>query len=338
MTIPELESACNESRPLDFSRHHLQGPATLLKKTFYPHGFPVEVRTNAPEIIAAFCDMWSLFRRVFDTSPIQIEVQVVDVPASQPDRPPPATTFRMMLPTLFCIADADNYSIVHLEQNRAQIVVARSTLPHKLYLRHHLLETAVGALLATHHVTPIHAACVALNGCGVMLCGDSGAGKSSLAYACARAGWTYIADDCSLLLHGGRSRTVTGDCHHIRLRPSAAALFPEINRLKMTPRAAGKPTIQIATAARNDIATARTARVDFMVFLNRTPDKPQTLLPYRRDVARQFMRQVVYGSPNSLAAQYESIERLLAVDVLELRYTGIDWAVARLKTLAQEGV
>jgi hypothetical protein len=46
---------------------------------------------------------------------------------------------------------------------------------------------------------------------------------------------------------------------------------------------------------------------------------------------------VQYGGAESLAAQYREIERLLKVDVLELRYTEMDWAIRRLEKLAREG-
>jgi hypothetical protein len=49
------------------------------------------------------------------------------------------------------------------------------------------------------------------------------------------------------------------------------------------------------------------------------------------------MRQGLYGSPDSLAVQYQTIERLLTADVFELRYTGLDWAVDRLQRLVREG-
>ena len=49
------------------------------------------------------------------------------------------------------------------------------------------------------------------------------------------------------------------------------------------------------------------------------------------------MRQGLYGSPELLAVQYQTIERLLTADVFELRYTDLDWAVDRLRTLVREG-
>ena len=74
-----------------------------------------------------------------------------------------------------------------------------------------------------------------------------------------------------------------------------------------------------------------------MVFVNRHSGGPQELVPYRKDVARQFMRQVLYGTKETLAVQYPAIERLLEAEVLELRYTDLDWGIERLRKLLQEG-
>jgi hypothetical protein len=171
----------------------------------------------------------------------------------------------------------------------------------------------------------------------MLLCGDSGAGKSSLSYACARAGWTYVSDDASSLLNHGLDRLVTGNCHQVRFRPSAAELFPEIRGLEITPRAAGKPSIELPTAFFPEMICAPTAQVDFLVFLNRRAPGPPELVSYSKDAARHFMRQVLFGSAESLARQYAALERLLTAEVLELRYSDLNWAVQRLETLAREG-
>jgi hypothetical protein len=175
-----------------------------------------------------------------------------------------------------------------------------------------------------------------MNGRGVLLCGDSGAGKSSLSYACARAGWTYVSDDSSYLINDSSDRLVTGNCHQVRFRPSAAELFPEVEGLEITPRAMGKPSIEIPIASIPHLTAAQTARVDFMIFLNRSANGSPGLRPYRKEVARYFARQVLYGSPKSQAVQHQTIERLLTAEILELRYTDLDWAVDRLQRLLSE--
>jgi hypothetical protein len=49
------------------------------------------------------------------------------------------------------------------------------------------------------------------------------------------------------------------------------------------------------------------------------------------------MRQVLYGTPESLAVQYEAIEHLLAAQIFELQYGDVDGAIDRLQMLVREG-
>jgi hypothetical protein len=282
-------------------------------------------------VLEQFGEIWGKFEKQHDTEPIRCEVQLIE---SSMTECPPEPTHRLMLPLMICVADADNYSIIDLERGRAKITISDAALRHPLYLQYFLLGSPV-CCIATRCSTPVHAACVALNGRGVLLCGDSGAGKSTLSYACARAGWTYVTDDATYLLNGGTKRLVTGNCHQVRFRPSAAELFLEIGDVEITPRAAGKPSLELPTAPMA-ITCAPTVRVDFIVFLNRRAGTEQ-LVPYRTDVARHFMRQVLYGPADSLALQYEAIERLLTAEVFELRYSNFDWAIDRLRVLVQEG-
>ena len=170
----------------------------------------------------------------------------------------------------------------------------------------------------------------------MLLCGDAGAGKSTLSYACARAGWTYVTDDGSNLLIGGTDRMVMGNCDKVRFRPSAAELFPELNGQELAPHPAGKPSVEIQTAKFPNMICARSAQADFIVFLNRCAEGPPELVPYPKDAARQYMRQL-HAPPELLAAQYQTIERLLTLPILELRYSNLDWAIYRLQRLVQEG-
>lgn len=334
LTIEELESACDRSQTPDFTRHEIEAPALSLREIFYPLGFPAELRTNSPGILSQVRELWSVFEQQFATKPIRMDVHVVDGELTDC---PPAPVVRILQPLMTNIADANHYSVTNLEQGTTQIILSRGAEKYRSYLRYFFLESAPLCQIASRFATPVHAGCVTRNGRGFLLCGDSGAGKSSTSYACAQAGWTYVTDDASYLLNEGKERLVTGNCHQVRFRPSAAELFHEIKGLEITPRAAGKPSIELPTAKMPGMICSPTANVDYLVFLNRRTGGPPELLPYRKDVARQFLRQVVYGSAESLAAQYAALEQLLAAEVFELRYSALDWAVYRLEALALEG-
>ncbi len=112
-----------------------------------------------------------------------------------------------------------NFYIVDLLQGFSFGWVNAAAISHRNYFRYHFLEAAALAHIVNRHAAPVHAACVERQGRGVLLCGDSGAGKSSLAFACARAGWTYVTDDASFLINGESERRVVGNCH---IDPTAA--------------------------------------------------------------------------------------------------------------------
>ena len=334
MTIPEIELACASAQPLDLPRHPLEVPEATLHGRFYPFGFPIEVRTNCAEILTQFDDSFRVFEKRFDTKPVEIDVHVLD---SDSTECPPTPAHQMMMPLVVWVGDASNFAVVDFDRLRSQLVVSTAALRHPLYLRYFFLEAAATCHITSRYTTPVHAGCVALDGRGILLMGDAGAGKSTLSFACARAGWAYISDDASMMLNHQTQRIVIGNCHQVRFRPSATELFPEIRGLAITPRAEGKPSIEFPTANLPHLHLAEAAHVDSIVFLNRSWDGPPQLRPWRRDVARHAMQQVVVGTPELRQLQYETIERLLTAELFELRYTDLDGAIERLTALVREG-
>lgn len=332
-TVEELESPCGESQREKMRKHENEGPDLLLKGTFYPFGCPIEVSTNEEDVLAQYGELWGSFEKEHDTEPIQVEVQVVDGTSSEC---PPVPTYRVMLPYVIGVADSDNFSVANLDDGHSRIVISRGTLKYRRFAQYFLLGTP-GACVASEHVTAIHAACVVLDDTAILLCGDSGAGKSTLSYACARAGWTYVSDDGCYLHNGGKERIITGDCYRFRLRPPAAELFPELEGLEIIPRATGKPSIELQTGPLKHITRSQTARVDAIVFLNRHHQGAPGLVPYDKELALEYMRHTLLGVPRQVAAQLRAMERLLAVNVYELRYSGLDEAVEQLRRLVRDG-
>jgi len=329
LTIEQTERTGDPTQETLFSGRMIEPLELPLSATYYPLGFPAEVRTNSREVLEEFAALWGMFRKQRETEPIRCDVQLIEDAA---ETCPPAPEYRLMLPLVTSIADANNYCIADLDRAQAKIAVSRAALRCRSYVRHFLFGVPA-CCIATNHATPVHAGCVSLNCRGVLLCGDSGAGKSTLAYACARAGFTYIGDDGAYILDGGARRVVTGNCQQVRFRPAARELFPELSACAIAPRAVGKPSIELPTAPMEHLTCAQTARVDFIVFLNRSAAGSPELVPFSKEWARLSMRRVLYGTKESLARQYEAIERLLSAEVLEMRYTSLDWAVDRLRSL-----
>jgi hypothetical protein len=307
-----------------------------LRAVYYPLGFPLEIFTNSRAVLTAAQQSWGMFPPRFSCPPLTLRIGVTENTPDSPDIPP-APVCRVQKNLLSNIADAHNFVICDLNAGFSFGWVTQQTAEATLYLRYHILEAAALSMVSALRAAPLHAACVVPSGHGMLLCGDSGAGKSSLAFAGARSGWTFVCDDASYLPFDRRDRTVVGNCHQIRLRDSGIQLFPELEGRSVTPRAAGKPSIEIPTADLPELLTADSATVESIIFLNRRDVEAPGLFSFCRETALRWFNQFPVKTTESYPAQETAIRHLLDVEIFELRYTDLDWAIDRLQTLALTG-
>ena len=333
LTIPEIEAIYARSEPIPPADPVYARMEFPFKRRFYPLGFPVDIVTNAEEVLEAAAQSWATFTEAFPTPPIRIQIGVMEGLSSEC---PPAPTCRVQQHLFSYVADQENFGMNDMARGFSCIWLTKAAVRHRSYLRHFFLDCAVFCQIATRCATGVHAACVIRNGIGVLLCGDSGAGKSTLSYACAKAGWTYVTDDLSFVIHDRDDRLVSGNCHQLRFRPSAGSIFPEIEGREITQRAeVGKPSIELGATALQNIDRSQTTKIKYVVFLNRREGNNAAIRPYSKEIARHFIGQGRFSPLDLMPRHYEAIDRLLKADVLELRYRDLDWAVEQLEALVE---
>jgi hypothetical protein len=311
---------------------------------FYPLGFAVRIETNWEEILAAARESWGEQAAIpiagIQDAPLVVRIGVTACASSAMDECPPAPVFRADGHLLSIVAGKENFATCDLERGFAFAWVSEAALGRLSYFRYHFLEAIVMCLLTGSRVTPIHAGCISLNGHGILLCGESGAGKSTLAYACARAGFTLTSDDASYVVWSSEDSAagtarVRANCHQVRFRPAAREFFPEIAGRDLTPRAEGKPSIEIRTAELPGIAVAPESPVHSIVLLRRhTEDAPVELNPLPLDAVRPYLENSLYLLDGIHERQAASLQPLLRAAMYEFRYRDLPAAIARLKQLA----
>ncbi|HEV2401156.1 MAG TPA: aldolase [Candidatus Sulfotelmatobacter sp.] len=337
-TLRERESSDGSPLPLPISEGCAYDPLLSLcelplKKVFYPRGFPVAVHTNSEEVLEAAHESWGENRQAFDVPEIRIDVGVLPAFASHCFNLP---VCRSRENILCSIADAQNFSVCDVGTGYAFCWLSRHTVNNHAYFRYHFLEAAALSLVTTKYLTPVHGACVAWKGKGILLCGDSGAGKSSLSFACARRGWTFLSDDATCLVRGRKGRIVVGNPEHIHFRESAFEIFPELRHIPLRPRINGEIAVELATESCSEIKTAHEAEVDFVLFLNRQPSVLPSVLPFSRATALANLSQILcYGEEKIRKEQKRSLANLVSAEVLEFRYSDLEPAVAFLRRLAE---
>jgi|SRR5450631_1814902 len=335
MSAPEFDSA-TERLSLGETDPILARASMPLQHTYFPLGFPLSLSTNSPSLHSAALASWGKFRQALSTLPLTLRIGVTDERSRSPFLPC-APVCRLHGHLLSNIADADNFVICDLNDGYSFGWLTPQTAESTLYLRYHILEAAALSMVAALRAAPLHAACVSAEGHGMLLCGDSGAGKTSLALAGARAGWSFTSDDASYLPIGRSDRMVVGNCHQLRLRESGVLLFPEFADRAVTPRAAGKPSIEIPTEDLPQLITSESAMIEHIIFLNRRNEKRPGLYRFSKEVASSYFSQSLFSGTKSYAAQTAALHNLLEVGIYELCYTDLGWAVQRLHALAVTG-
>lgn len=301
-------------------------------RTFYPLGFAVEIETNSIEILRAASESWKGQTCASTDPPLRIRLGVTQASSSGC---PTAPVARADGHLLSIVADSANFAVCDLLQGVAFGWVSEAALQSRLYVRYHFLEAIALSLISTSRASPLHAACVSLEGRGILLCGASGAGKSTLAYACARAGWTFTSDDASYLLWESATLDVRGNSHQVRFRPSAQELFPELQGRSLTPRMEGKPSIEVFTAEMPGIVTAKECQVHYTVLLNRRILSPAELTQLTREETLRQLDGSLFALEWTRHPRAKTLERLCAASMYELRYSDVEGAVRLLERLVR---
>ncbi len=299
---------------------------------YYPYGFPVDLASNMREVLDAAQASWGPYAARFDKPPIRMHVLVTEGGAGLPPDP----ILRGQRNMLIWICDRENFAFCDYLQRFGYSSVTRATLADQVFFRWHFLDAVVSTLLELNYFTSLHAACIALDGAGLLLYGDSGVGKSTLSYACARRGWTYISDDASSVLWDG-GRSVIGEPHHFRFRADAPDLFPELRDLTVGRQLDRKPTIEVHTA-NLPIRTAPECRVERVVFLDRRAGLAVSVRTVGPEEARErILKDIAIFDPALQARRMALIDSMSELPAVALCYSSYDEAVLRLEQIVRGG-
>lgn len=298
----------------------------------FPLGFLLRIKSNHRSVIETALDSWSCFRPKFSAQPLELDI-VVSASGSIPSK----IFFRAQNNLLAVVGDAHNSALCNLGTGFGFAYLSEAVISDQSYFRYNFLEAIVYTLLDAQHVVALHGACVARDGNGFLLFGDSGAGKSSLAYACARRGWSYTSDDCTFILRRAPGRVAIGNPRIFRFRPEASALFSEIQGA--VSQRNGKPTIEIESAALPSVKTETGCAINQIIFLNR---RAHETLPAALRLVSQTECWGRIAQQNAWPAElhidldrHETLKGLLGVRALELNYTHCAHAVDALEKLAR---
>ncbi|MBI3664760.1 MAG: hypothetical protein HY236_00795 [Acidobacteria bacterium] len=311
------------------------GEPLPLEVLFFPLGFPVVLRTNSPHVVEAAREGWEGTQQEFENPPV--ELRVIVRPSSAENSPDSLgdPVFRGQGNLLLFLWAKDNFAVCDLDRTFCFACLSPAVAQNHEFTRYHFLDGMAYCCLDQHYLTPLHASCVTLDGKGILLVGGPGAGKSSLAWACARAGLTFLADDGMHLLRNCQEPMLIGKPERARFRPEAIQLFPELAGLPRFETLDSERAFEIRTSDVPGLACATRCQPWKIIFLDRRKSGPAAFSRVEGAEMRRRLSQNLAMRERWVWEEWEaSIHQLASFEALELRYSSLADAVAQIFKLA----
>jgi len=253
---------------------------------------------------------------------------------------PPPPVFSSGAELLCATIDAGNFAVVDVAMSRALISVSRAMLDQAYYPRHELVELAFLTLAArAQALVPLHAACVGVNGKGVLLMGASGTGKSTLSLHALADGMQLLSEDSAFV--AADSLRIMGVPNYLHVAPNAlgflrrGSLRRTIERSPVIQRRSGVRKFEVDLRELRAKTARAPLRLAAAVFLSRrTANRDRALEALAPDaVVSRLRREQPYALQRS--SNWAGFERrVAAVPSYELRRTEHpDIAVRQLREL-----
>lgn len=241
-------------------------------------GLPLAVESNDPAALEAAEESFGSWRRLpaeLVAPAPRLNVSVVVSPGAGAA----GERFNWRHNNGWFIASAGPHVLsARVDLGEAVAFVTRQLVAERANLRYQVLE-CLGLLLASFHDrTPIQAAAVVRGERAIVLAGPSGTGKSSLCYACVRAGFQLLAEDV-VYVSSTDGLGLWGCPWHMHLLPDTVRFFPELADRPVELQANGKEKLEVVTTHLHPEAAQPHATRAVVCLVERVPGVRSTLEP-----------------------------------------------------------
>jgi hypothetical protein len=283
-----------QSLPGDIDADPFGERALITDQSAYVLGGRFRFQSNSPRLLDLADQAYSgLPRQLFSADVPEFSVQLVLTGRRGARRETSGRTCGRVAPAaprflqgggVLLGAAAESNFVVIAPRDRAALVALGPRMLHFPYhTRYEWLEFAVFTLAArAQRLVPLHAACMGLDGRGILLLGPSGAGKSTLSLHCLSAGLEFLSEDAVFI--APRSLRATGVANYLHIRRDSLASLarsPEAAMIRASPvitRRSGVDKFEV-DLRRQDFQLARSPlKIVATVFLSARNAAPQRRL------------------------------------------------------------
>ena len=228
-------------------------------------------------------------------------------------------------------------------QRTGLIVVSRAMLRSAYHVRYELLEFSVFTLASrVLGLVPLHAACIGRGGRGLLLMGDSGAGKTTAAMHCLLRGLDFLSEDSVFVAADSLLATGVANFLHprrdaLRFVPDAAAAL--IQRAPVIKRRSGVEKFELDLRQPRFRLAPRPLKIVASVFMTGEPagGRPLATALRRADLLARLQAAQPYAAHQAGWPRFR--QRIARLPVYEVRRGShpTDTVGALEKILAEAG-
>ena len=292
---------------------------------FNPIGTPIRVESNHETIVQSAQENFGRYGKPLPVEPPKFFLRLCVDPIHRAAPPWPKPSFRS-LNHLFHIACGDsNFAVADLNTRMCVGFVTEAMVEDSSFFKSTFLDCLFYVLAVHHDYTPVHCSGVVSGGQGALICGVSGTGKTTLAYACAQSGLQVLSDDVVHLRIDPASNQLRlwGRPWFLRLAPEAVDLFPELAGLQPQLRSDHEWYLEVDVENQFPGTAVVSCEPEALVFLERHRDAASRLQPLNVDSAMERLLKDIHLSETSVIERHRAtLARLLQTKAYTLSYSG----------------
>lgn len=234
--------------------------------------------------------------------------------------------FRGMHHLVIATFGVANVFVFDLLRRHVGARITQSMANDRQFWRHKILPTMTGVMGASIGVLPMHAACLASEGSGLLIAGKSGAGKSTLSAALAMNGFDYISDDWTYLSQRQGRLSAYGTSAQMKLLPDAHRHFELLSNEPLERSMSGELAYGVDARVVLGATVAHRCHPRWLVFLERFSGQGSEFVSLRKRDAQAYLESSVERLPAQLvearATRADIIDVVSRLPCWTFRYGG----------------
>jgi hypothetical protein len=197
------------------------------------------------------------------------------------------------------------------------------------YWRTVIFPVLMSVVAGSVGIVELHAACVAINNCGLLLIGSGRSGKSTLAMALTELGFSFVSDDRSFCSLKGPALSAYGLARPLKLREAAASWFKDFRNREPSAVQNGERVFYCEPNRIFGRQASSYCRPRLLLFLERQQQSGFFLTPMESGHAKSRIAvDLLPEIPAALHQQHRVLDALLGLPCWRLLYNGRPQVIA----------